>query len=56
VVLALARRRTGSGVSGLYGKDPNGLEVEIVWLIDQSMEKERYGARTRGGVGISTPA
>jgi catechol 2,3-dioxygenase-like lactoylglutathione lyase family enzyme len=56
----------------LYGKDPNGLEFEIVWLIpadllddaakdsrrrisplDLTKEKERYGAKTRGGVGIS---
>jgi catechol-2,3-dioxygenase len=59
----------------LYGKDPNGIEFEIVWLIpaelldntardsrrrisalDLTKEKERYGATTRGGVGISTPA
>jgi catechol 2,3-dioxygenase-like lactoylglutathione lyase family enzyme len=58
----------------LYGKDPNGLEFEIVWLIpadlldagalearktirplDLAKEKERYGASTRGGVGISSP-
>ena len=58
----------------LYGKDPNGIEFEIVWLIpadllddaardarrtirplDLAKEKERYGARTRGGVGISVP-
>jgi catechol-2,3-dioxygenase len=58
----------------LYGKDPNGLEFEIVWLIpadllddraldarktirplDLAKEKERYGATTRGGVGISQP-
>lgn len=58
----------------LYGKDPDGLEFEIVWLIpadlldpadfearkrigplDLDREKARYGAQTRGGVGISTP-
>jgi len=58
----------------LYGKDPNGLEFEVVWLIpadllddnaregrkqisplDLTKEKERYGADTRGGVGISIP-
>ena len=58
----------------LYGKDPDGLEFEIVWLIpadlidehalearkrigplDLAREKERYGGRTRSGVGISTP-
>jgi catechol-2,3-dioxygenase len=59
----------------LYGKDPNGIEFEVVWLIpadllddaaldarksirplDLAKEKARYGARTRGGVGISQPA
>jgi catechol 2,3-dioxygenase-like lactoylglutathione lyase family enzyme len=59
----------------LYGKDPDGLEFEIVWLIpadlldedalaarkrigplDLAKEKQRYGADTRGGVGISIPA
>src|SRR3954464_959567 len=58
----------------LYGKDPNGIEFEIVWLIpadllddaardsrrriaplDLTQEKDRHGATTRGGVGISTP-
>jgi len=56
----------------LYGKDPDGLEFEIVWLIpadqlddearqarkrigrlDIAKEKARFGAQTRGGVGIS---
>lgn len=56
----------------LYGKDPDGLEFEIVWVIpadlldesalaarsrigrlDLDKEIERYGAETRGGVGIS---
>ena len=59
----------------LYGKDPNGIEFEIVWLIpadlldddarsartrigrlDLDKEKARYGAQTRGGVGISVPS
>jgi catechol 2,3-dioxygenase-like lactoylglutathione lyase family enzyme len=59
----------------LYGKDPDGLEFEIVWLIpanlldeqvlesrkrirplDLAREKQRYGAETRGGLGVSTPA
>jgi catechol-2,3-dioxygenase len=57
----------------LYGRDPDGLEFEVAWLIpadllddtarrartrigqlDLEREKERYGARTRGGVGVST--
>jgi catechol-2,3-dioxygenase len=56
----------------LYGKDPDGIEFEVVWLIpadlltdldrdasrgirplDLNTEKEKYGATTRGGVGIS---
>ena len=56
----------------LYGKDPDGLEFEVCWLVpadrltpgvemamrplDIAAEKERYGATTRGGVGISSPA
>ncbi|HEX6869797.1 MAG TPA: VOC family protein [Micromonosporaceae bacterium] len=59
----------------LYGKDPDGLEFEVVWLVpaellderaiearrrigalDLAKEKERYGAQTRGGVGVSVPA
>ncbi|MFY1694781.1 MULTISPECIES: VOC family protein [unclassified Solwaraspora] len=58
----------------LYGKDPDGLEFEIVWLVpadqldeqaltarkrirplDLGREKQRYGAQTRGGVGVSVP-
>ncbi|MBX6722229.1 MAG: VOC family protein, partial [Dactylosporangium sp.] len=56
----------------LYGRDPDGLEFEVVWLVpadllddaalanrkrirplDLEREKRRYGAETRGGVGIS---
>jgi catechol-2,3-dioxygenase len=59
----------------LYGKDPDGIEFEVVWLIpagllddeavaarnqlrplDLAAAKARYGARTRGGVGVSVPA
>jgi catechol-2,3-dioxygenase len=55
----------------LYGKDPDGLEFEIVWLVpahlmsgdmamgtqplDLAREMERYGRDTRGGLGISIP-
>lgn len=58
----------------LYGRDPDGLEFEVVWLIpadllddaaldartrigrlDLEAMKARYGAHTRGGVGISIP-
>ena len=77
--LAAAGALVGSSDHGttksLYGKDPDGLEFEIVWLIpanlldqhaldarkrigplDLAAEKRRYGAQTRGGVGISSPA
>jgi catechol-2,3-dioxygenase len=59
----------------LYGKDPDGLEFEIAWIIpadllddsalagrstirplDIAAEKERYGAHTPGGIGVSRPA
>jgi catechol-2,3-dioxygenase len=76
--LAAAGALVGSSDHGttksLYGKDPDGIEFEIVWLIpadrldeaalsarkrigrlDIEAEKRRYGAGTRGGVGISIP-
>lgn len=59
----------------LYGRDPDGLEFEVAWIVpadlldqqalaartrigrlDFDREIERYGADTRGGVGISQPA
>jgi catechol-2,3-dioxygenase len=59
----------------LYGRDPDGLEFEVVWLVpadqlddeviaartrlrplDLEAAKVRYGATTRGGVGVSSPA
>jgi hypothetical protein len=58
----------------LYAKDPDGIELEVVWLVpahlltgdegggdprprplDLAEEKSRYGAGTRGGLGISIP-
>ena len=58
----------------LYGKDPDGLEFEIAWIVpadrlddaarearkrirplDIDQEIARYGADTRGGIGISVP-
>jgi catechol-2,3-dioxygenase len=58
----------------LYGKDPDGIEFEVVWMVPRDLltddalagrkrigrldlpgEKERYGAQTLGGVGISSP-
>lgn len=58
----------------LYGRDPNGIEFEVCWLVpaefidaellesrkqlrrlDLDEEIARFGADTRGGVGISIP-
>jgi catechol-2,3-dioxygenase len=55
----------------LYAKDPDGIEFEVSWLVpadlldpDQRImtaplrlerDIERYGAQTRGGVGVSVP-
>jgi catechol-2,3-dioxygenase len=69
---------TGSSDHGttksLYGKDPDGLEFEVAWIVpadrlddsalqarkqirplDLDREIDRYGADTRGGLGISVP-
>lgn len=56
----------------LYGRDPDGLEFEVSWLVpaaalgpdtdlrsvplDLEAEIERYGESTLGGVGVSVPA
>ena len=56
----------------VYGRDPDGIEFEVCWLVpadrltddiemttrplNLETEKARYGATTRGGVGISSPA
>jgi hypothetical protein len=53
----------------VYGKDPDGLEFEIAWLVpadmltddiemtsrrlDLAMEIERFGADTLSGIGVS---
>ncbi len=55
----------------LYAKDPDGLEFEVSWLVpaalltddvqmgvgnlDLAVEKQRYGATTPGGIGVSSP-
>lgn len=73
--LAAAGALSGASDHGttksLYGRDPDGLEFEIVWLVpahllgedaamgtdalDLASEIERYGRDTRGGLGISVP-
>ena len=56
----------------LYAKDPDGLELEVSWLVpaalitddmrsrmaplDLAAERARFGGSTRGGVGVSLPA
>ena len=59
----------------LYGRDPDGLEFEICWIVPAALltppdlaaarevrplqldrELGRFGADTRGGVGVSVPA
>jgi len=77
----LSRRSALVGASdhgstkALYGRDPDGIEFEVSWLVpadllddetkaarstirplDIAREQKRYGGRTRGGVGISSPA
>jgi len=70
---ALAGSSDHGTTKSLYGRDPDGIEFEVVWLIpadllddearaarkrigrlDLEREKQRYGAETRGGVGVST--
>lgn len=73
--LAAAGALTGLSDHGttksLYGKDPDGLEFEVVWLVpahllaegasmttrplDLAREMTHYGRETRSGLGISVP-
>jgi catechol-2,3-dioxygenase len=75
-LLAQHEALTGASDHGttksLYGRDPDGLEFEVAWIVpaerlddearegrkrigrlDLAREKERYGAETLGGVGVS---
>jgi catechol-2,3-dioxygenase len=71
---ALAGTSDHGTTKSLYGKDPDGLEFEIAWIVpadqlddaarearkrihrlDLDKEIARYGADTRGGIGISVP-
>jgi catechol-2,3-dioxygenase len=70
--MALVGASDHGSTKSLYGKDPDGLEFEIAWIVpadlldddalaartrigrlDLPREIERYGAGTRGGVGVS---
>ena len=72
---ALVGSSDHSTTKSLYAKDPDGIELEIAWIVpadrldqaaldgrmsiqrlDLPAEIARYGADTRGGVGISHPA
>jgi catechol-2,3-dioxygenase len=72
---ALVGASDHSSTKSLYAQDPDGIELEIAWIVpadkldesvlagrssiqrlDLAKEIERYGADTRGGVGISHPA
>ena len=66
---ALAGASAHGATKALYGKDPDGIEFEVSWLVpanqlplnegavsrrlDLDAEIERYGADTQGGIGIS---
>jgi catechol-2,3-dioxygenase len=69
---ALAGASDHGTTKALYAKDPDDIEFEVSWLVpadlitddlemttaplDLAAAKERYGATTRGGVGVSFPA
>ena len=69
---ALVGSSDHSTTKSLYGRDPDGIEFEIAWIVpadalddearagrarirplDLGREKARYGADTKGGVGVS---
>ena len=68
---ALVGASDHGSTKALYAHDPDGIEFEVSWLVpaalldpDQTIstqplhlerEIERYGADTRGGVGVSVP-
>ena len=68
---ALAGASDHGSTKALYAHDPDGLEFEVSWLVpaalltddvtmktaplDLDADVARYGADTRGGVGVSTP-
>ena len=68
---ALSGASDHGSTKALYARDPDGLEFEVSWLVpaellgddtamrtaplDLDAEIARYGADTRGGVGVSVP-
>ena len=68
---ALVGASDHGSTKALYAKDPDGIEFEVSWLVPAALldpeqtistrplhlerEIERYGADTRGGVGVSVP-
>jgi catechol 2,3-dioxygenase-like lactoylglutathione lyase family enzyme len=72
---ALGGASDHGSTKSLYGRDPDGIECEVAWVVpadrldaaalaarkrigrlDLDAEIARYGAGTRGGVGVSVPA
>ena len=69
---ALVGASDHGSTKALYARDPDGIEFEVSWLVpadqlpeevalrtaplDLDAEIARYGAETRGGVGVSEPA
>src|SRR6187549_2107995 len=68
---ALSGASDHGSTKALYAQDPDGIEFEVSWLVPADLldpeqtistrplhlerEIERYGADTRGGVGVSVP-
>jgi len=68
---ALVGASDHGSTKALYAKDPDGIEFEVSWLVPAALldpqpqvqtrplrleqEIERYGAETRGGIGVSVP-
>jgi catechol-2,3-dioxygenase len=68
---ALVGASDHGSTKALYARDPDGIEFEVSWLVpaallpdeltihtgplDIDAEIARYGAETRGGVGVSVP-
>lgn len=69
---ALTGQSDHGGTKSLYTRDPDGIESEVCWIVpadrlgpdtalgtfplDLAAEIARYGAETRGGIGVSVPA